>query len=166
MASKFMWHAWIPQRPLITVVVGLISAYLALLGGQLALLGGSLYYLLAGIALAAICILTAKGSNRAIWLYAGLLAATLLWTFLECGSQITAWGFQSRMVAPLVLGIWVFWPSLNGLAGRILMGATVSLLIGAVLMMTASGRIAGSSFANAGLNDASLSGAGLVTTDS
>jgi len=97
-----------PKRPVLAAVLAVIG--LALLAGGIYLLtlGGSAYYLLAGLAVCASAYLVARGDRRGIWIYLALLLATLIWALWERGSA--PWALQSRLVGPVVLGLWVAAP--------------------------------------------------------
>ncbi|MES2492696.1 MAG: membrane-bound PQQ-dependent dehydrogenase, glucose/quinate/shikimate family [Pseudomonadota bacterium] len=98
-------------RRLLGIVLGIIGLALIVGGAQLALLGGSLYYVIAGIAVAGSAWLVIRGSPQGIMLYLAMLAGTTLWALWEGG--LNPWRLQSRLVAPLILGIWVCWPWLR-----------------------------------------------------
>lgn len=99
-----------PRR--ILALVLLVIALLLLAGGaKLALLGGSIYYLAAGLAVAGTAWLAFKGDPRESKLYAAFLAVTVAWALWDGGLDV--WRLQSRLFAPLVLGIWVCWPWLK-----------------------------------------------------
>ncbi len=97
-------------RKLLSVVLALIALVLIAGGAQLALLGGSLYYLAAGLLVAASAWLIFKGDRRGIWVYGAMLLVTLLWALWEGG--LDPWRLQSRLFGPVVLGVWVAWPLL------------------------------------------------------
>lgn len=114
-----------PRRALALVL--LVIAFPLLAGGaQLVLLGGSVYYIAAGIAVAATAWLAFKGDRRDGLVFALLLAVTLLWAGWEGGLDV--WRLQSRLLAPLVLGIWVFWPWLKRRRRMALGALTVSIV--------------------------------------
>lgn len=98
-------------RRLLALVLVVIAAALVLGGAQLAALGGSLYYLLAGFAVAAAAWFAFRGDRRDVAVYALMLAGTLVWALWESG--LDPWRLQSRLVAPVVLGVWVCWPWLR-----------------------------------------------------
>ena len=102
-------------RRILALVLAIIALVLIAGGAQLALLGGSIYYLAAGIIVAVTAWLAIKGDRRDIAAYAILLGTTLLWALWESGLDV--WGLQSRLFAPLVLGIWVCWPWLRRYRG-------------------------------------------------
>jgi quinoprotein glucose dehydrogenase len=77
-------------------------------GLELVLLHGSPYYLLAGLALIVSGGLLWRGSKRGAWLYALIVAATLVWSFWEVGFD--GWALASRNLALWVLGAWLFLP--------------------------------------------------------
>ena len=99
------------KRWILAVVLALIAAPLLVGGGYLATLGGSPYYLIAGAAVAGCAVFSARGDARGRWLYGVLLVGTLLWALWERGFH--PWALQARIVAPAVLGVWVFWPVLR-----------------------------------------------------
>lgn len=111
------------SRPLVAIVLGLIGLVLIAGGAQLALLGGSLYYLAAGLAATTSAWLAFRGDRRAIPVYAAMLAGTLAWAVWEGG--LDPWRLQSRLIAPLVLGVWVCWPWLRQYRKAFLGGVAV-----------------------------------------
>lgn len=121
-----------PRRRLLAGVLALISAVLLAGGAYLATLGGSLYYVVAGLAVAACAYLVARGDARGRWLYALLLIGTAIWAIWECG--LSGWGLQARLFAPLVLAVWVFWPQLRrrpvvAIVGVVLAGGAFAWLM-------------------------------------
>jgi len=99
------------RRRVLAIVLGGIALLLIVGGAQLALLGGSIYYLAAGVAVAATAWLAYKGDRRDAAVYAALLVGTLVWAVWESGADV--WALQSRLFAPIVLGLWVCWPQLE-----------------------------------------------------
>ncbi|MGD9663667.1 MAG: membrane-bound PQQ-dependent dehydrogenase, glucose/quinate/shikimate family [Novosphingobium sp.] len=95
-------------RVVLAIILGLIALALVIGGAQLALLGGTIYYLLAGLAVAAAAWFALRGDRRAMAVYALMLVGTFVWALWEGG--LNPWSLQSRLVAPLVLAVWVFWP--------------------------------------------------------
>lgn len=77
-------------------------------GAWLAALGGSWYYLPAGLALAASGVLLMRRSPAALWLYAALLAVTLLWALWETG--LDWWPLAARLGVLFVLGLVLLTP--------------------------------------------------------
>ena len=71
------------------VVCALIGLIVGGLGAWLAGLGGSIYYLLAGLALLATAFLLFRRNALALWVYAALLAVTLIWALWEVGTSIS-----------------------------------------------------------------------------
>ncbi|SCW33790.1 quinoprotein glucose dehydrogenase [Sphingobium faniae] len=104
-------------RYALACLLALVAAILAAGGAWLIALGGSPYYLLAGLAVALSAYWSWRGDVRAMWSYGLMLAATLLWTLFERG--LSPWALQARMLAPLVLGLWLFWPLLRRLSWKI-----------------------------------------------
>jgi quinoprotein glucose dehydrogenase len=110
------------------IILGIIALILIVGGGQLALLGGSFYYLLAGLVMAGSAWLVNKNDHRGVWLYGFMLIGTLLWALAETG--LNPWQLQVRLIAPLVLGLWVFWPWLKRHARLSLTGLLLFLGLG------------------------------------
>ena len=137
-----------PRREPIDRALALAGAPIALLGlvmaagGRVLLsVGGSVYYLLAGVALLAATWLLWRRDARAVWLYAAVLVATLIWTMLETGLDWILVGPRVGLIAlvgaPLLLpGVSrrLTWPAGRrrpplaaglGLAALLLVGATI-----------------------------------------
>ena len=66
-------------------VIGLIGVYLVIGGIWLIAVGGSLYYLLCGAAIVATSVLLFLRRRAALWLYALVIVATLVWAIAEIG---------------------------------------------------------------------------------
>jgi quinoprotein glucose dehydrogenase len=109
------------RRGIVLLVTGIVVALIGLallgLGVWLAVLGGSWYYWIAGLALLASGILLAMGRSAGAWLYALILAGTTIWALAEVG--LDGWALIPRLVAPAVLGIWIFLPWVTGRAERL-----------------------------------------------
>jgi quinoprotein glucose dehydrogenase len=99
------------RRFLLAPLLTLIGFVLIAGGVKLVLLGGSLYYIFVGVAVIASAFFIWRRDPRAIWIYAALLVATLLWALWDGGLNV--WSIQSRLIGPLVLGVWVCWPALR-----------------------------------------------------
>lgn len=87
------------------LVVLLIGMWIGWGGVQLALLAGSPYYLAAGAGLIATGVLLAMRRAAAGWVYAAVLAVTLVWAFAESGFAF--WPLVPRLAGPAVLGAFV-----------------------------------------------------------
>lgn len=94
------------------IVIFLIGLTLAGHGAWLVLLGGSPYYLLAGLALLLCGILLALRKYSGAWLYSAILVATVVWAVWEIG--LDGWSLIPRLIAPAVLGIWIWSPWVAG----------------------------------------------------
>ncbi len=134
------------RRWLLALVLAPIGLVLVAGGVQLALLGGSLYYLLAGLAVLGAAWLAFRGDPRAVTLYAAMLAGTVIWALWEGG--LDPWRLQSRVLAPLVLGIWVCWPWLSRhrkafLAAIVILGLGFGGWLWSVNRLEAAPRLAG-----------------------
>jgi quinoprotein glucose dehydrogenase len=111
-------------RPKRSVLLAILAAILALLGLAigiggiwLAALGGSLYYLIAGLALIGCGILLWHRRPSALWLYALLLAGTMIWALAEVGLDF--WQLAPRGDLLVILGIMLALPwVVRRLAGR------------------------------------------------
>ncbi|MBP5979274.1 MAG: glucose/quinate/shikimate family membrane-bound PQQ-dependent dehydrogenase [Halomonas sp.] len=90
---------------LLLIVAGLA---LAIGGGKLLSIGGSAYYLIAGIGITATGILLAMRRGAALWLYALILIATLLWALWEVG--LDWWQLVPRVAILALIGIIMLLP--------------------------------------------------------
>ena len=88
-------------RTVLAIVVGLLGLLLLGFGGELAALGGSLYYVAAGIALLATCVLLLRGSPVALWVYAALLVGTLIWAVAEVGFDFWQLAPRGDLLVPI-----------------------------------------------------------------
>lgn len=98
------------RRPprVFAVVLILIGLTLAVGGLRLVTLGGSFYYVLAGIAVLASGALLWRRDRRGSLVYGLLLAATVLWSLYEVGTDL--WALAPRLLALLVIGAWFLTP--------------------------------------------------------
>ena len=99
----------------------LILLGLTFLGGgvTLATLGGSLYYAATGAALLISGILYWRRSQQGEKLYALTLLGTLIWSWIEAGSN--PWALEVRLFAPALLGLFLALPFIRrglGAAGK------------------------------------------------
>ncbi|KMS56414.1 quinate dehydrogenase [Novosphingobium barchaimii LL02] len=100
------WPRWLAGTVLLA-----IGAVLALGGAKLLMLGGSGYYLAAGLACIASGALLWRGDRRGLWLYAGLLAGTVVWSCWDVGAQF--WQLLPRIAGPAVIGALLAVPRLR-----------------------------------------------------
>ncbi|SCW38867.1 quinoprotein glucose dehydrogenase [Sphingobium faniae] len=120
-----------------------IALSLLWLGGTLAVLGGSSYYLLTGLTLLPCAWWLRTGDRRGAILYLAMLVATAAWALWEVG--LDGWALVPRLVAPLVLGLWLLtpWaydrPARGGPAYRPAIAARALLVLG----MLATGTVLG-----------------------
>ncbi|RYG36803.1 MAG: hypothetical protein EON93_04585, partial [Burkholderiales bacterium] len=123
----------------------LVGAYLLWFGAQLLMLGGSFYYALVGLALVATGVLLIMRNPIGAMVYAGIVALTVVWTFMEAGLDFLA--ELPRLAAWLVVGLWFLTPwhraamgktpetpvNAGGLYNAIAVGAgALMLVVGAV----------------------------------
>lgn len=92
----------------LAIVLIAIGVYLFVGGVELAWLGGSLYYVFTGLAVTIAGTLLWNGNRWGMWLYTAMLAWTAVWALWEVG--LDGWGLASRLLAPLVLGLWFLVP--------------------------------------------------------
>ena len=131
-------------RRIYAIVFGVIAAVLLYAGLQLALLGGSLYYLVAGIALAASAVLIWRGRREGVWIYGAIVLATIAWAIWEVG--FSGWELMPRIVAWLVVGAWMLTPMFKRSLlpatpgrerkvgfGKFVLGAVAAVIVGAIL---------------------------------
>jgi quinoprotein glucose dehydrogenase len=89
----------------IAAVMLIIGVVLAIGGARLVVLGGSPYYVLTGTLLVASGYLILRGRTAGAWLYLGIFAATLLWSWWEVG--LNGWALVPRIVGPMLVLIWL-----------------------------------------------------------
>ncbi len=90
-------------------LVLLLIALFSLLGGLwLGVLGGSWYYALAGVALLVNAWLLRRRRTAGLWLYALILAATLVWGLWEVGPDF--WALAPRYDLLFLVGLWLLLP--------------------------------------------------------
>lgn len=135
MTDVAVWH----RRPILALILALIALALIVGGGWLVLLGGSPYYVAAGAVMAGSAWLVLKGDRRGSWLYGVMFLATIFWSLAEAG--LNPWGLQARLLAPFVLGLWVFWPIVMRLPRWLPIIGVVSVTVAGGLLLYISGRI-------------------------
>ncbi|MDA1373083.1 MAG: membrane-bound PQQ-dependent dehydrogenase, glucose/quinate/shikimate family [Proteobacteria bacterium] len=100
------------KAPRIFPILLILIAVPMILGGlQLIFLGGSFYYLLAGLVLVASALKLMQGDPLGSKIYAGLMIATVLWAFMESGSNL--WALAPRILPFAALGCWLLTPCLR-----------------------------------------------------
>lgn len=102
--------------------------------GYLLWLGGSWYYLLMGLGLGLVAILMLRRQRAVLWLYAGLLLASLAWAVYEV--HFYWWQLAPRIDLWCVFGFWLLLPFVNRYidrSGQWRDGASGSLALGLVL---------------------------------
>ena len=87
-----------------------IGLFLAGGGLWLIVLGGSCYYVLAGVACLVAGCLVYRGERAGAWVYALMLAGTLIWSVAELGW--TFWGIFPRIAGPVIVGLLLLFPSI------------------------------------------------------
>ncbi|MDB5850665.1 MAG: rane-bound PQQ-dependent dehydrogenase, glucose/quinate/shikimate family [Rhodoferax sp.] len=96
-----------PRRPLLPLLLGtlliLVGLGLGAGGAWLIALGGSWFYLVAAIGFVASGVLLVQHKRLALWVYAALALATLLWSLWESG--LDWWPLAARNDVIFVLGL-------------------------------------------------------------
>ena len=100
---------------LTSVLVVIIGLALAGMGGWLVALGGSPYYVVAGLGLLLSGVLMGRQKRVGAWVYTTVLAGTLIWAIWEVGAD--GWSLIPRLIAPAVLGLWIWSPWIAGRLG-------------------------------------------------
>ncbi len=90
------------------VLLALIGLLLTVPGAYLAYLGGSPYYVLSGFATLATAYYVVRRSPRALYVFAGLLGVTVLWSLYEAGLDLFA--LLPRLAAWIVVGLYFLTP--------------------------------------------------------
>lgn len=91
---------------LITLLFALFCCLSLLIGGGwLLALGGSSYYLIAGLAMAIFSFLLIKRKGVALFVYALILIATAIWSYIESGFDF--WALVPRLDIWVAFGIWL-----------------------------------------------------------
>lgn len=90
------------------VILLLIALYSLVGGVWLATLGGSWYYAVLGIVLLACAGLLWRNRETGLWLYALVLAATVVWGVWEAGTDF--WALAPRYDILFLLGLWLLLP--------------------------------------------------------
>jgi len=89
-------------------ILALVGLVLAIGGGWLVALGGSFYYLITGLGCVLSGALICRGRITGIWIYAAIVAGTVLWALWEVGTQF--WPLLPRVGGPLVLLLYMLTP--------------------------------------------------------
>jgi quinoprotein glucose dehydrogenase/quinate dehydrogenase (quinone) len=94
-------------------------------GVSLVRLGGSPYYVVTGLLLIVVAVLLTRGHRLALWLYAAIVAATIIWALGEVG--LNGWALLPRIFGPALLGLWFAIPAVRRrlTSGPIWAGETV-----------------------------------------
>lgn len=108
MNDKKRTHRWWSGTNILGSLLLLIGLVVGAAGVWLATLGGSLYYVLAGIGLVLSGVLLVRRAQEALWLYALIVAATLIWSLWETG--LDWWPLAARMDMLFVLGLLLLTP--------------------------------------------------------
>ncbi len=101
------------QQPrLLVTLTALFAAfcglYLLIGGVWLAAIGGSWYYPIAGLVMLGVTVLLWRRKQSALWLYAALLLATMIWGVWEVGFDF--WALTPRSDILVFFGIWLILP--------------------------------------------------------
>ncbi|WP_273689878.1 membrane-bound PQQ-dependent dehydrogenase, glucose/quinate/shikimate family [Ketogulonicigenium vulgare] len=131
-------HWW---RYIVAAVIAIFGVPIALGGLWLISLGGSWYYFPAGLGLLATAFLLARADRRAVWLYAAIFVATVIWALWEAG--FNGWAQVPRLIAPAVVMLLVLstLPTMRGprLPRAAMATGGVALSVAAALAMVDRG---------------------------
>ena len=135
--------------PLLLLGLLLVAAGLALAigGGKLLSVGGSAYYLITGIGVIASGVLLATRRGAALWLYAFILFATLVWALWEVG--LDWWQLVPRVAILCLIGIILLLPwwrkPLQSRGGSLALAGSIvaAILVAIASQLSDPGRIEG-----------------------
>jgi quinoprotein glucose dehydrogenase len=91
-----------------SIVLALVGLVLGGGGAWLVALGGSWYYLIAGLAFLVTAWLLYRRRSAALWLYAGIVFATLIWAVWEIGFDW--WQLGPRGGVIVIIALWLLTP--------------------------------------------------------
>ena len=108
------------QRPgllgrLTALFAAFCGLYLLIGGIWLVAIGGSWYYPIAGLVMLGITAQLWRAKRSALWLYAVLLLATMVWGVWEVGFDF--WALTPRSDVLVIFGVWLILPFVT--TGRI-----------------------------------------------
>jgi len=86
---------------ILAAIIGLMGLWLLVFGGELLTLGGSPYYVVAGVALLATALLLVRRSALALWVYAAVVAGTLIWALSEVGLDFWHLAPRGDLIVPI-----------------------------------------------------------------
>jgi quinoprotein glucose dehydrogenase len=91
------------------IIIAVIGVWTTVFGAWLAVLGGSLYYAIAGIGLIVSAVLLYRGSAAALWVYALVLAGTLIWALFEVGLDFWQLSPRGNLLVPIAVALLLPW---------------------------------------------------------
>ena len=106
---RSMWNR--PFALAVSVLMLLLGVALCGGGAWLIALGGSWYYLAAGLAMLAVAAGLVRGRPLALWIFAALLLATLIWSLWEAG--LDWWPLAARGDILFVIGLLLLTPAIR-----------------------------------------------------
>lgn len=122
---------------LLGLLLAVAGVALTIGGAKLLSLGGSAYYLIAGVSIFIVGVLLAMRKGAALWLYAVVLFATLLWALWEVG--LDWWQLVPRVAIVCLIGIILLLPwwrkPLHSRGGSL---ALVASIVAAIIVAIAS----------------------------
>ncbi|MGO2006960.1 glucose/quinate/shikimate family membrane-bound PQQ-dependent dehydrogenase [Vreelandella alkaliphila] len=122
---------------LLGLLLAVAGVALTIGGTKLLSLGGSAYYLIAGVSIFVVGLLLAMRKGAALWLYAAVLFATLLWALWEVG--LDWWQLVPRVAIVCLIGIILLLPwwrkPLHSRGGSL---ALVASIVAAIIVAIAS----------------------------
>jgi len=116
---------------LTALFAALCGLYLLIGGVWLVAIGGSWYYPIAGVVMLGVALMLWRSKQSALWLYAALLLATMIWGVWEVGFDF--WALTPRSDILVFFGIWLIlpfvWRRLFVRSGGAVTALVVALLI-------------------------------------
>jgi membrane-bound PQQ-dependent dehydrogenase (glucose/quinate/shikimate family) len=85
-----------------------VASYFLIKGSTLMSMGGSWYYVVAGLAMAAVAVLMVLRNVWAARIWAALVGVTVVWSLWEAGLDF--WPLLTRLAAFVVVGLWFIAP--------------------------------------------------------
>lgn len=116
--QRSLWYRILLVVAALSMLLGMTMAGL---GAWLTILGGSVYYLVAGIAIVAACLLVFRGRvPGGLGVFATVVVLTLAWSLWEIAAKgwMPAWGFDLAGRTGVLLGLLIAMTGLHALHRR------------------------------------------------
>lgn len=123
-------------RTILAIIVGLIGLWLLVFGADLLALGGSPYYVITGALLIVTAVFLWRGNPLALWIYAALLVATIVWAIAEVGLDFWQLAPRGDLLVPIGILLLLPWFT-RGFATRVSLMRGGGLALGIALLVSA-----------------------------